>query len=436
MADAHRDVDGASDAAGSSPAEAPGQSSPQQPVPVGGPLAPLRGGGRGWTLLFVATGWLFMNGFRVVLPVLLPGIKADFHISNAEAGVALTVLWLLYAALQFPAGLAADRTGERRLLVASTVLAAASFGAFYVAPAYAWFLFACALFGFGAGLYGTPRDMLLTRTYPRAVNTAFGITFAVGSVGAAGLPFVATAVANRFGWRVAIAALLPLLLLVGLGLWWAVPRRPPGAETADRLPVVETVRQSVAALAEPRVALAGAIMLIYVFTYQGLSSFLPTYLVEVKGLEAGPVALLFGLLFVFGAAVNPVAGHLADRFGERETVLGLIGLATVTLAVLPVLHDRIALYLLVPLLGVRIAIGPILSAFIVRELPAPVQGTGWGFLRTGFFALGATASTVIGLFADAGRFDAGFLLLAGLTGLTAILWLRVPRSRADAGVEA
>lgn len=427
MADADRVAGAGSDVTG--------QASPSRPVRPGGPLARLRGGGRGWTLLFVAAGWLFMNGFRVVLPVLLPGIKVDFHIGNAEAGVALTVLWLLYAALQFPSGLVADRTGERRVLVASAVLAGASFGAFYVAPAYAWFLFACALFGFGAGLYGTSRDMLLTRTYPRAVNTAFGITFAAGSVGAALLPFVATAVAGRFGWRAAIGSLLPLLVLVGLGLYWAVPGRPAGAGSRDRLAVDETVRQSLAALAEPRVALAGTIMLIYVFSYQGLSSFLPTYLVEVKGLGAGPVAVLFGLLFALGAAVNPVAGHLADRFGERRTVLGLIGLATATLAVLPFLHDRVALYVLVPLLGVRIAIGPILSAFIVRELPDPVQGTGWGFLRTGFFALGATASTVIGLFADAGRFDAGFLLLAGLTGLTAILWLRMPRRAGEADAQ-
>jgi hypothetical protein len=29
----------------------------------------LRGEGRGWTLLVVAAGWLFLSGFRVVLPL-------------------------------------------------------------------------------------------------------------------------------------------------------------------------------------------------------------------------------------------------------------------------------------------------------------------------------------------------------------------------------
>jgi predicted MFS family arabinose efflux permease len=386
----------------------------------------LLGGGRGWPLVLIAAGWLFINGFRVVLPALLPGIKADFAIGNAEAGFALTVLWGLYAFLQFPAGIAADRAGERPLLVAGALLAAASFAGFFVAPGYALFLAACALFGLGAGLFGTPRDMLLSRTYPSADSTAYGVTFAAGAIGAAALPFVATAVAASYDWRVAVVWLLPLLGLVGVGLWRVVPSREHPPE--DRLSSRATISRTLAALSEPRVLLAGAVMLLFVFTYQGLVSFLPTYLVEVKGLGTSRTAIVFGLVFVVGAIVNPSAGHLADRLGERETVLAVIGLSTLTLAALPFVGGVLALSALVPLLGVRIAIGPLASAFIVRELPGPVQGTGWGFLRTVFFGLGATASSFIGVFADAGLFDVAFLLLAGLTGLTAVVWWRIPRA--------
>jgi predicted MFS family arabinose efflux permease len=388
-------------------------------------LAPLRGGGRGWLLLCIAGGWLLVNGFRVLLPVLLPRIKADFAIGNAEAGFALTVLWGLYAALQFPGGLAADRVGERRLVTGGLLLAAASFAAFYVAHGYGLFLAATALFGFGAGFFGTPRDMLLSRLYPSADNTAYGITFAAGSLGSAALPFAAAAIATRFGWRVAIVWLLPFMVLAAAGLRRLVPERED--DGLDRLPARETVSKTVAALSERRVLYAGMVMLLFIFSYQGFVAFLPTYLVEVKGLSEGLTAALFGLMFVFGAVVNPVAGQLADRVSERATLFALIGLSTVTLAVLPFVGGRLALGVLVPLLGIRIAIGPLTSAFIVRELPTGVQGTGWGLLRTVFFGLGATSSSVIGLFADAGRFDAGFLLLAGVTGLIAVFWWRVPR---------
>jgi predicted MFS family arabinose efflux permease len=386
----------------------------------------LRGQGRGWTLLAVAAGWLFVNGFRVLLPAVLPQVKADFAVTNASAGFALTVLWLLYAGLQFPAGIAADRVGERTLLLGGAILGAVSFAAFYVAPVFVLFLGACALFGAGAGLFGTPRDMFLSRTYPETDSTAYGVTFAAGSIGAAALPYVATTIATRWGWRLAVVWLVPPLLAVAAALWWV---GPPTAPTAgeDRLSARETVRRTTGALSNRSILLASGVFFPFVFTYQALLSFLPTYLVELKGLDQGFAALLFGLLFVVSAITQPIAGHAADQYGEHRTILALIVLSTVTVAVLPSLAGRLALSVLVPLIGLRVAIGPLVSAFVVRELPAAVQGTGWGLLRTLFFGLGATGSTVIGVFADAGLFDAGFLVLAALTGVTALFWAAVPR---------
>lgn len=388
----------------------------------------LQGNGRGRMLLVIAAGWLFMSGFRIVLPAILPQIKADFAIGNAEAGFALTVLWLLYASLQFPGGVIADRTGERPLLITGAFLAVLSFATFFFAPMFSVFLLACALFGMGAGLFGTPRDMLISRVYPTADNTAYGVVFAAGSLGAASLPIVATAIVSRYDWRVAVIWLLPLVLAVGVGLRLFVPPRDR-EDGSSGLSVRETAGRTIAALDDRRVLLAGLVYLLFVFTYQGLLSFLPTYLVEIKGLDQGLSAALFGLLFIVGALANSVAGLLADRYGERVTVLLVIGLGTGSLLMLPFVDAVFALILLVPLLGTRIPVLPLTSAFIVRELPGPVQGTGWGFLRTLFFALGATGSTVIGLFADAGYFDTGFLLLAGLTGLMALCWLLIPRER-------
>ncbi len=392
--------------------------------PIREALRGLRGGGAGWTLLTVAAGWLLINGFRVVLPALLPAIKAEFAVGNASAGFALTVLWGTYAALQFPAGVVADRAGERALLAAGMVLATGSLVAFYLAPAFAVFLLACAGFGLGAGLYGTPRDMLLSRTFPGADNTAYGVTFAAGSLGAAALPVAATQLATRAGWRVAIAALVPAFALLAVGLWRAVPRTQAGEDSG--LPARETAWRTFDALTNRAVVLAGGGMILFVFTYQALIGFLPTYLVEVKGLGEGLAAALFGVLFVVGAVTQPLMGHLADRFGARPTMVGLVFASTATLLALPFTPAGVALLVLVPLLGVRVGMGAITSAYIVGALPEPIQGTGWGLLRSLFFGLGATGSTVIGVFGDAGLFDAGFLFLAGLTAMVAPFWWLLP----------
>jgi predicted MFS family arabinose efflux permease len=270
--------------------------------------------------------------------------------------------------------------------------------------------------------------MLLSRLYPATDSTAYGLTFAAGSFGAASLPYVATTIANRWGWRLSVVWLLPLLLVVTVGLWWAIPRTE--ATATERLSAVETARRSLGALSDRSVLLASGVMLPFVFTYQALLSFLPTYLVEIKGLGQGLAALLFGLLFVVGVVTQPLAGHAADQYGEYGTILLMVSLATATLLLLPFASGTVVLAALVPLLGLRIAIGPLVSAFIVRELPAPIQGTGWGFLRTIFFGIGATGSTVVGLFADAQLFDVAFLFLAGLTGFSALCWLLVRRPTA------
>ena len=179
------------------------------------------------------------------------------------------------------------------------------------------------------------------------------------------------------------------------------------------------------------VLLASGVMILSIFTYQALLSFLPTYLVEIKGLDQGAAAVLFGALFVFGAVVQFAAGHVADQHGERRAVLALIALATASLLALPFSRGLLALAVVVPLLGVRIGIGPLASAFVVRELPSSVQGSGWGLLRTVYFGIGATGSSVIGVLADAGLFDAGFLFLGALTGLTTLFWVAIPRARMD-----
>lgn len=386
----------------------------------------LREEGTGWTLLTVAVGWLLFNGFRVVLPALLPQVKAEFTVGNAGAGFALTVLWGTYALVQFPGGIVADRTGERALLLWAMAFGTVSLVAFYVAPVFVLFLLACAGFGLGAGLFGTPRDMLLTKTFPARVNTAYGITFAAGSIGAAGLPVLATAIAARSGWRTALATLVPVFLLVGVGLWRFVPRGRPGVAAADHTSARATARRTMRAVTNRTVLLAGGAFVLFVFTYQALVAFVPTYLLEVKGMDQSLVATLFGLLFLVGAVTNPLAGHLADRYGERATMLGLVVLATATLVALPLATARGTLAVVVPLLGVRVAVGPVTSAYIVGELPESVQGTGWGLLRTVFFGLGATGSTVVGVFGDAGHFDLAFLLLAALTAATGVFWLFIP----------
>lgn len=378
----------------------------------------LRGDGRGWILFSVALGWAFTLGLRFLVPALLPQVKGAFDVTNATAGLAITALWVGYAVMQFPAGVMVDRFGERTLLTASLCLSGVSLCLLGLSPVFAVFFAASAAFGLGSGIYGPSRGTVLSRTFTTNAGAAFGITLAVGSLGSALLPNVATAVVGRVGWRFVLAGLAVPFFVAAALTWRVVPERST-AETnpaaADRSPR-RLVRDIVNTLSDRSIRLATVAVALLLFVYQGLTAFLPLYL-QTKGLDQQTAALLFGLMFITGAMSQVVAGSAADRVGMKPVLLVVTAVGVVTPAVLTVTSGTAALAVVVAVLGSRMAVNPVTNAYIVGALPDQIEGAAWGFIRTAFFLVGATGSTFVGFFADAGQFDLAFLALAGLSAV-------------------
>ncbi|MDS0260422.1 MFS transporter [Haloarcula sp. S1CR25-12] len=391
---------------------------------VRGVVSDSRAGNPYRLLAAVAAGWFLVLGMRFVVPAVLPTIRAEFGISNTRAGIAVTVLWLTYAAMQFPAGVYIDRVGERALLVGSALLSGVGLLGYLASPTYTLFVLATAGFGLGTGLYGPPRGTLLSRTFDDSEGVAFGAVMAAGSVGSAVLPLVAALVTTRYGWRVGLAAAVPCFALVAVALWLSISDRETA--TADRS-LRADLRAVVDGLSDRRLAVAvvGAMVMLVVF--QAVTAFLTTYLVATRDFSQGTAGALLSGLFVGGALSQAVTGRLADRYGSPKVLVGVTVVSAVPLALVPVLEGRLLLGLGATAIGVRMSSGPLTNAYIVDLLPDPVEGTGWGLLRTGFFSVGAMGSTVVGAFADRGLFDLSFYVMAALTLLAGGLFLSLPR---------
>jgi predicted MFS family arabinose efflux permease len=402
-------------------------------------LAGLRGGGRGWTLAAIAAGWFLVLGLRFVVPALLPAITRDFAVSDTAAGAAITLLWVTYAAMQFPAGALADRLGERLLLAASALGSAVSVVVFAVSPTFLLFLLATGAYGLTSGLYGPPRGIALSRIYPDNDGAAFGAVLATGSVGAALLPPVAAYATGWVGWRGALGLTVPGFLLAGVALWRVVPRGGARATRADgsgsdAAAVGESVGAAVRAraaevrraVASRQVALAVSGVTLMLFAFQGLTAFFTTYLVEAKGLTDATAGALFGLLFLSGAVFQSVGGALADRYGYSRVLAAVSMLGVVPLVALPYVEGLAGLVAIAAVIGTRLSIAPISNAYIVSTLPAEIQGTAWGAIRTGFFMIGAFGSTVVGAMVDRNLFTEAFFLLAGLTAVAGLVYLFLP----------
>ncbi|WP_254546744.1 MFS transporter [Halomarina pelagica] len=387
----------------------------------------LRGDGRGWVLVAVATGWLLVLGTRVILPTLLPQVKGTFDLDNATAGVLMTVLWASYAVTQFPAGMLADRIGEKPTLVASVVVTAGGALALSLAPTFVVFVLGAILFGLGSGLYAPPRVTVLSRIYPDRDGTALGVTFAVGNLGASLLPLVAGGLAVLLGWRFGFGFVVAPLAVVGVALWALVP-----AQDGDRTRVAAAAPRRIAGrlaseLVDPHVVLAWTAMTLVLFTYQGITAFLPTYLIAAKGMSQGTASALYSLFFASGAISQSVAGGAADSHGARRVLAVISGFGVLTLVALPFVHGLLPLAALVVLLGTRLGIGPVGNGYVAAILSDDVQGSGFGLFRTFYLAAGALGSSFVGVLAGRGLFDEAFLALAGITALSSALYLRLPR---------
>lgn len=384
----------------------------------------LLAGGRGGLVGAVAVGWLATLGMRFVVPALLPAIRHDLGVSNTAAGVAITLIWITYGGMQFPAGALIDRVGERRLLTASVLVAGGSLLVFGRAPGFGVFLLACALFGLATGLYGPARATVISRAFPRRDAAAIGIVLAGGSLGAAALPLLAGLVSVRFGWRVAIEAAVPLFFVAGGWLWLAVPG-DGGGET-EPAPVGEVLSGVRAAITQPAVLVGAVAQTLLLFSFQGLTAFLPTFLVAERGMGQELAAGMLALVFASGALFQFVAGDLADRWGHHRVLL-VIGLVSVPpLLALPYVRGVVPIAVVAALFGVRAAVGSVSNSYLVRVLPEPVRGTAWGLVRSLFFVVGATGSIAVGAMADRALFDQAFLFLAAITAVGAVCYYWLP----------
>jgi predicted MFS family arabinose efflux permease len=392
-------------------------------------VARLRGGGRGWTLLAIALGWLFVLGGRFLVPAVLPQVKGSFRIGDFEAGVAVTVVWAAYALMQSPAGLLVDRVGERRLLAGSLVLTGGSVLVLGVSPVFLAFLGGCAAFGFTTGLYGPPRGTALSRTFPDNDGAAIGLTLAAGSVGSAVLPFLAGALVGTVSWRWIVLGLCPPFLVAGAFVWREVPERERSADP-DRPPADELARDVLRAVRVRGVAVAVTAVTLMLFGFQALTAFYVTYLVDVKAFDQTVAAGMFSLLFLGAALAQFGGGSLADRFGARVVLVAISGAAVALLVAVPFVDGLVPVALLSFLLGTRLGIASVTNAYVIAVLPDAVRGTAWGVLRTVFFLLGATGSTVVGAMADADLFTESFYLLAALTALAAVCYAFLPTREA------
>src|SRR5499427_2581814 len=242
------------------------------------------------------------DGFSDILYVLLPIWAAEFRLTFVQVGIIRTVYSGAMAAFQIPAGLLAERWGERRLLAAGTAVTACGFIAAGMAGGFLALLGCLLVAGLGSGVQHPLSSTLVSNVYDAGGRrTALGTYNFSGDLGKVAVPAAVAFAVPWLGWRGAVgsyavvglvAAAVVLLALANLRIGHA----PVPLDKADRVSASEWGIRDVRGFQ--------ALSLIQVIdssTRTGFLTFLP-FLLIAKGSTVRAVGFALMLVFAGGAA--------------------------------------------------------------------------------------------------------------------------------------
>lgn len=342
-------------------------------------------------------------------------IASDLGLSPTQKGLMVAIPPLGGAVFRLILGPLSDRVGIKRLGLISLGLTFVplAWGA-TLATTYTHVLGVGLLLGVAGASFAVALP-LASRWYPpEHQGLALGIAGA-GNSGTVIAALAAPRLAEQVGWHGTFA-----LAMVPVALAWiafaVLAKEPP--RPADGPPPGGSL--SLLRDGDPRWLCA--FYMVSFGGFVGLSGYLPIFFVDRFGLTKVAAGGFAALCAVAGSLLRPVGGALADRFGGTH-VLSIVfvvsGCLVAILATLPPLGLTVAL--LFSVLGLLGMGNGAVFQLVGRRVPERVGamtglvgaagGLGGFALPFGFGALAASTGT----------FAAGFTVLAGAIGLTAVL---------------
>jgi MFS family permease len=381
--------------------------------------APLAGAGSSQrrTLAATCSAHFVHDGIADAIYVLLPIWAQAFGLSYVQVGTLRMAYSTAMACLQLPAGMLAERVGERALLAAGSVLAGLAFALVATSQSYAVLGSMILLTGVGSAVQHPIASALISRAYVvHSRRTALGVYNFVGDVGKMAVAAAMGLGVLAVGWRASVAAygaivagvgVLTLLLLAGFS-------------TSRRLPTAAPVSSAVSGwgFTNPTgFALLSTVHLIDSACRTGFLTFFP-FLFIAKGASVASVGFGLALVFVGGAAGKLVCGLLAERVGILRTVL-ITELATgLLIAALVVVPLGWGMALLVPV-GVALnGTSSVLYGTVAEFVRDDRQSRSYGLFYTLGSAAGATAPLVFGIVSDLAGVPSALLAIAVLAVAT------------------
>jgi MFS family permease len=354
------------------------------------------------------------DGIGDALYVLLPVWAHSFGLAYVQVGTLRMAYSTALACLQLPAGVLAERIGDRALLAAGTVFAGICFALLAASQSYAPVAAMILLAGVGSAVQHPIASTLISRVYaPGARRTALGLYNFAGDIGKMAVAAAMGLAVVALGWRSSV--ILYGAFVIAVGVMTLLLLRRADIHRSQRLGsgAVAASTGGWGFIDKKGFALLSIIQLLDSACRTGFLTFFP-FLFIAKGASAASVGVGLALVFVGGAAGKLACGLLAERVGIVRTVVLtelLTGLLVASLVVAPL---ELALLLLIPL-GVALnGTSSVLYGTVADFVRDDRQSRSYGLFYTLGSAAGAIAPLIFGVVSDLAGVPAALLAIAGL----------------------
>jgi MFS family permease len=370
-----------------------------------------------WRELWLITiGHGLTHWYPATFYLLLPLIGNELGLSYSQIGLIMTCNYIAAAIANVPGGILVDTVGRKGLLMAVSLF---WIGFPYLligfTHSYAMLLVCVALVGFGNSLWHPTAIPTLGRRYPERKGLVLSIHGMGGNVGDAIAPIVIGAALSFFAWReVVMLNLLPGLVVALLLFLYLGTMRLGGAKAGEETQSFAAYLHGVRDLLRNRsLVLLSTGSAFRTMTQSTLLTFLPVYLAHDMGYSPFWVGTCLFALQAAGFAASPMAGHLSDRLGRKQILVGSMLSSAVVLAAMAFTGGSPLFIALVAVLGFFLyATRPVIQAWMLESTPKHMGGSSIGILF-GAQAVGAALGPMLGgMIADRHGLLATFYFLA------------------------
>ncbi|MCY9002383.1 MFS transporter [Peribacillus frigoritolerans] len=366
-------------------------------------------------LLVLYFGWIVSYIDRTVVSLSIVKIGEDLSLDASKLGIVLSAFFMGYALMQIPGGWLSDRFGSRKVIVIAVLF----WSVFTALTGLAWSLTSLLLirflFGIGEGGYPSASTKAISDYFPVDKRTkAQSTMMSSNALGGALAPIICAPLLVWLGWRHVfwVISLLGIIFVI----WFLLSTRQAGVYSNSDKAHKPNQKEYKQLLKNPYL---WKVLLVFFFiniTSWGLSSWMPSYLMQVLGINLKSIGIISAIPTLFLAAGMIISGRIINKIGSNAKYGVITGIFIMGISLyLMTLSSSIVQVIIYQCIAFTFMSFVMSFIFTLphRVMEQKVVGTAFGILNFGGQAAGIFSPMIMGalIASSGGSYKSAFLFL-------------------------